>query len=156
MGHFRTDLAFVWLHLAKSIRFGKDHRHPSKRTAQAHLPSNVYVCVCIKINNFSLDSQSISGCIHLFTHSIYDFILNCTAADCGDHVVVINTGKIAMPGDEWLKRVYFEHTGFAGGGLWTLAYELHEKDKTKVQWNKKTTDWARLLRYLQESGSFCY
>lgn len=71
--------------------------------------------------------------IHLFTHSIYDFILNCTAADCGDHVVVINTGKIAMPGDEWLKRVYFEHTGFAGGGLWTLAYELHEKDKTKVQ-----------------------
>lgn len=54
-------------------------------------------------------------------------------ADCGDHVVCINTGKIAMPGDEWLKRVYFEHTGFAGGGSWTLAYELHEKDRTKVK-----------------------
>lgn len=38
-----------------------------------------------------------------------------------------------MPGDEWLKRVYFEHTGFSGGGSWTLAHELHEKDKTKVK-----------------------
>lgn len=47
-------------------------------------------------------------------------------------MVVINTSKIAMPGDEWSKRVYFHHTGYAGGATWTLAHELHEKDKTKV------------------------
>lgn len=53
-------------------------------------------------------------------------------ADTGDHVVAINTAKIALPGDEWTKRVYFHHTGYAGGATWTLAHELHEKDKTKV------------------------
>lgn len=53
--------------------------------------------------------------------------------DCGDHVVVINTAKIALPGEEWLKRVYFHHTGYAGGATWTLAHELHAKDKTKVR-----------------------
>ncbi|XP_031623214.1 39S ribosomal protein L13, mitochondrial [Contarinia nasturtii] len=55
-------------------------------------------------------------------------------SDCGDHVVVINTSKIALPGDEWTKRVYLHHTGYAGGATWTLAHELHEKDKTKVMW----------------------
>lgn len=52
--------------------------------------------------------------------------------DCGDHVVVINTADIAWPGDEWEKRVYFHHTGYAGGASWTLAWELHAKDKTLV------------------------
>ncbi|XP_019526571.2 large ribosomal subunit protein uL13m [Aedes albopictus] len=52
--------------------------------------------------------------------------------DCGDHVVVINTAEIALPGDEWKKRVYFHHTGYAGGASWTLAWELHEKDPTQI------------------------
>lgn len=37
-----------------------------------------------------------------------------------------------MPGDEWIKRVYFHHTGYPGGASWTLAWELHEKDPTMV------------------------
>ncbi|XP_062546591.1 large ribosomal subunit protein uL13m [Armigeres subalbatus] len=52
--------------------------------------------------------------------------------DCGDHVVVINTAEIALPGDEWKKRVYFHHTGYPGGASWTLAWELHEKDPTQI------------------------
>lgn len=54
-------------------------------------------------------------------------------ADCGDHVVAINTANVALPGDEWTKRAYFHHTGYAGGATWTVAHELHEKDKTKVK-----------------------
>jgi large subunit ribosomal protein L13 len=52
--------------------------------------------------------------------------------DCGDHVVVINTSDVALPGDEWKKRVYFHHTGYPGGATWTLAWELHRKDQTMV------------------------
>ncbi|XP_017029521.1 large ribosomal subunit protein uL13m isoform X3 [Drosophila kikkawai] len=52
--------------------------------------------------------------------------------DCGDHVVLINTREIALPGDEWVKRVYFHHTGYPGGASWTLAWQLHEKDPTLV------------------------
>uniref|UniRef100_A0A1L8DRT2 Putative mitochondrial/ ribosomal protein l13 n=1 Tax=Nyssomyia neivai TaxID=330878 RepID=A0A1L8DRT2_9DIPT len=52
--------------------------------------------------------------------------------DCGDHVVAINSKKIALPGQEWQKRVYFHHTGYPGGASWTLAWELHEKDPTMI------------------------
>ncbi|XP_044735180.1 39S ribosomal protein L13, mitochondrial [Chrysoperla carnea] len=52
--------------------------------------------------------------------------------DCGDHVVVINTKEIALPGNEWQKRVYFHHTGYPGGATWTLAWELHDKDPTMI------------------------
>ncbi|XP_055639124.1 39S ribosomal protein L13, mitochondrial [Toxorhynchites rutilus septentrionalis] len=52
--------------------------------------------------------------------------------DCGDHVVVINTAELALPGDEWKKRAYFHHTGYPGGASWTLAWELHQKDPTMI------------------------
>uniref|UniRef100_A0A0V0G8W0 Putative mitochondrial ribosomal protein l13 n=1 Tax=Triatoma dimidiata TaxID=72491 RepID=A0A0V0G8W0_TRIDM len=53
-------------------------------------------------------------------------------SDCGDMVVVINSKDIALPGDEWRKRVYFHHTGYPGGASWTLAWELHSKDPTMI------------------------
>ncbi|KAF2895182.1 hypothetical protein ILUMI_10994 [Ignelater luminosus] len=52
--------------------------------------------------------------------------------DCGDHVIVINSLDIALPGNEWAKRVYFHHTGYPGGATWTLAWELHRKDPTMI------------------------
>ncbi|KAF5272545.1 hypothetical protein FQA39_LY07869 [Lamprigera yunnana] len=52
--------------------------------------------------------------------------------DCGDHVIVINSSEIALPGEEWKKRVYFHHTGYPGGATWTLAFDLHKKDPTMV------------------------
>ncbi|XP_013788708.1 39S ribosomal protein L13, mitochondrial-like [Limulus polyphemus] len=55
-------------------------------------------------------------------------------SDVGDHVVVINTKDIALPNKEWRYRMYYHHTGFAGGSSWTSAWELHNKDQTKVLW----------------------
>ncbi|CAG5081517.1 Similar to mRpL13: 39S ribosomal protein L13 [Cotesia congregata] len=50
----------------------------------------------------------------------------------GDHVVVINSKDIALRGDEWKKRVYFHHTTYHSGDTWTLAWELHRKNKTMI------------------------
>ena len=36
-------------------------------------------------------------------------------ADCGDHVIVINAEKIAVTGNKESDKVYYRHTGFAGG-----------------------------------------
>jgi len=52
--------------------------------------------------------------------------------DTGDHVVVINCKEISMPWYEWKFRMYYHHTDFAQGGSWTAAWELHDKDPTKV------------------------
>ncbi|XP_033323990.2 mitochondrial ribosomal protein L13 [Megalopta genalis] len=52
--------------------------------------------------------------------------------DCGDHVIVINSKMIALPGDEWQKRVYFHHTGYHGGATWTLAWELHKTNPAMI------------------------
>jgi len=35
--------------------------------------------------------------------------------DCGDHVVVINAGKVAFTGKKLKDKVYYKHTGYAGG-----------------------------------------
>ena len=35
--------------------------------------------------------------------------------DTGDHVVVINAGKVAMTGKKLLNKVYYRHTGYPGG-----------------------------------------
>lgn len=35
--------------------------------------------------------------------------------DCGDHVVIVNAGKIKLTGRKRGKKVYYYHTGFAGG-----------------------------------------
>ncbi|XP_051156432.1 39S ribosomal protein L13, mitochondrial isoform X1 [Leptopilina boulardi] len=52
--------------------------------------------------------------------------------DCGDNVVVINSKDIALRGDDWQKRMYFHHTGYAKGATYTLAWELHSKDPTMI------------------------
>ncbi|XP_063986874.1 large ribosomal subunit protein uL13m [Diachasmimorpha longicaudata] len=52
--------------------------------------------------------------------------------NCGDHVVVINSRDIALRGDEWSKRVYFHHNTYHSGDTWTLAWELHKKNKTMI------------------------
>ena len=35
--------------------------------------------------------------------------------DCGDHVVVINAGKVRLTGNKLKQKVYYKHTGYAGG-----------------------------------------
>ena len=61
--------------------------------------------------------------------------------------MVINSRDIALPGDEWEKRVYFHHTGYAGGATWTLAWQLHEADPTMVsQWHVHSTEYRYCLK----------
>lgn len=52
--------------------------------------------------------------------------------DCGDHVIVYNSYYVALPGAEWERRLYFHHTGYAGGATYTMAHELHRKDNTMI------------------------
>ena len=35
--------------------------------------------------------------------------------DCGDHVVVINADKVRFTGNKLADKVYYKHTGYAGG-----------------------------------------
>lgn len=36
-------------------------------------------------------------------------------ADCGDHVIVINAEKIRVTGNKENDKIYYRHSGFAGG-----------------------------------------
>lgn len=53
-------------------------------------------------------------------------------SDTGDHVVVINTKEIAMEGDLWRTFKHFHHTGYPGGFSETRAYQVHDKDPTRI------------------------
>ena len=35
--------------------------------------------------------------------------------DCGDHIVVVNAEKVALTGNKRQQKVYYRHTGYAGG-----------------------------------------
>jgi large subunit ribosomal protein L13 len=35
--------------------------------------------------------------------------------DCGDHVVIINADKVKFTGKKLTEKVYYKHTGYAGG-----------------------------------------
>lgn len=35
--------------------------------------------------------------------------------DCGDHVIVINAGKVKFTGNKLGKKIYYKHTGYPGG-----------------------------------------
>jgi large subunit ribosomal protein L13 len=35
--------------------------------------------------------------------------------DCGDHVVIVNAGKVRFTGRKLEKKIYYKHTGYIGG-----------------------------------------
>ncbi len=35
--------------------------------------------------------------------------------DCGDHVVIVNAGKVRLTGNKLKQKIYYKHTGYAGG-----------------------------------------
>ena len=35
--------------------------------------------------------------------------------DCGDHVIVINAAKVVLSGKKLDQKIYYHHTGYAGG-----------------------------------------
>ncbi len=52
--------------------------------------------------------------------------------DTGDHVVVINAGKIHLTGQKLTKKVYHRHTGYPGGLKSVTAERLHAKAPTAL------------------------
>ena len=53
-------------------------------------------------------------------------------ADCGDYVIVINSGKIVMTGNKMEDRRIFSHTGYPGGQKRISPAEMLKKDETSV------------------------
>ena len=53
-------------------------------------------------------------------------------ADCGDFVIIINSGKIVMTGNKMEDRKIFSHTGYPGGQKKISPSEMLTKDETSV------------------------
>lgn len=47
--------------------------------------------------------------------------------DCGDHVIIINAGKIVLTGNKLDQKKYYRHTGYPGGLKETSYRTLIEK-----------------------------
>lgn len=113
MGHICASMAHLQCRLAKSVPLCRAPKEIFNGNDQTNLSSYEFV--------------------HLTNNLIYFIkLVFFFLDDCGDHVIVINTADIALPVDEWKKRVYFHHTGYPGGATWTLAWEMQEKDPTMV------------------------
>lgn len=52
--------------------------------------------------------------------------------DTGDHVVVINAGKIHLTGNKFRTKTYAHHTGYPGGLKEYSAEQLHAKKPTEL------------------------
>ncbi|MFW6136733.1 MAG: 50S ribosomal protein L13 [Candidatus Aminicenantaceae bacterium] len=52
--------------------------------------------------------------------------------DCGDHVVVINAGKIKFSGKKIQKKKYYSHSGYPGGIKEKNLEEMMEKNPEEV------------------------
>jgi large subunit ribosomal protein L13 len=52
--------------------------------------------------------------------------------DTGDHVIVINAGKIKLTGKKLTDKMYRHHTGYPGGLRETSAGDLMSKDPGKL------------------------
>ena len=46
--------------------------------------------------------------------------------DCGDHVVVVNAGKVTLTGKKKADKIYYRHTGYPGGIKSTKAGQILE------------------------------
>jgi len=54
--------------------------------------------------------------------------------DCGDHVVVINAGKVKVTGNKGKQKMYYRHTGYLGGiKSVSLEKQLQEKPEKVIQ-----------------------
>lgn len=51
---------------------------------------------------------------------------------CGDHVIVLNAGKVLLPPKKSLRKVYYRHTGHPGGLKTTSLEDMIEKKPEEV------------------------
>lgn len=52
--------------------------------------------------------------------------------DLGDHVIVINAGKVKLTGNKMAQKTYYHHTGYVGGIKAITAEKLMQKDPTQI------------------------
>ena len=52
--------------------------------------------------------------------------------DTGDHVVVVNAGRIRVTGDKLRQKSYFRHSGYMGGAKHIPFTEMREKHPERV------------------------
>ncbi len=52
--------------------------------------------------------------------------------DGGDHVIVINAGKLIVTGEKGTAKTYYRYSGFPGGLTETSLNQAVQKDPTKV------------------------
>ncbi len=50
----------------------------------------------------------------------------------GDHVVIINAGKVVLTGNKMDQKVYYRHSWFMGGLKSVLARTLHETNPVQM------------------------
>lgn len=51
--------------------------------------------------------------------------------DTGDHVIIVNAAKIELTGNKLQDKMYYRHSGFAGGIKATNAAEMRAKRPEK-------------------------
>lgn len=52
--------------------------------------------------------------------------------DTGDHVIIVNAEKIELTGNKLNGKVYYRHSGYAGGIKSTTALEMRTKQPEKM------------------------
>lgn len=52
--------------------------------------------------------------------------------DTGDHVIVVNAERVALSGDKLAAKMYYDHSGYAGGLRETVADEMLDKHPERV------------------------
>ena len=52
--------------------------------------------------------------------------------DCGDNVIILNSGKIRLTGKKMTDKVYVRHTGYPGGQRFTTPKELLARKPLEV------------------------
>ena len=52
--------------------------------------------------------------------------------DCGDNVIVLNAGQVALLGNKWADKEYIWHTGYPGGQKSLTAIELQRRDSLRL------------------------
>ncbi len=52
--------------------------------------------------------------------------------DCGDNVIVLNAGQVALSGNKMESKEYIWHTGYPGGQKSLTAIELQKRDSLRL------------------------
>ena len=52
--------------------------------------------------------------------------------DCGDNIIVVNANKVKLTGSKWDKKIYYHHSGYAGGLKAIMASDLLQEHPERI------------------------